>query len=127
MDQQLILQLSYLERRKQELSENLNNLDSQTIDLESFSKDIEYLDSFKGKDTVASLGRGVYIPSQITDKKLFIEVGAGIVLRKTPKEAKEIIETQIQRLKLTRSQILTEIDSCNSEFEEIISTIRQSQ
>ena len=78
------------------------------------------------KEILASLGRGVYIKGKIEDnKKLFVEVGAGVVLKKTPFETRNIIEEQIRRFEEARMQLLGQLHLYKEEFGKMVKEINR--
>ncbi len=124
MNTELLLKAQQLESKIKELQEHLNFVDSQILELDSFSENIKALSSFKNNEIISSIGKGVHVPAQITSKSLFVEVGAGIVLKKTHDETIKIIESQLSRIKQARINILSELDSNHIEFRYIIEKIQ---
>lgn len=124
MDAESVFQASLLERQANELEQNLQLVEAQINQLEEFKKSLEFLIKSKDNEILASFGRGVYVKSTLKDKeKLFVEVGAGIMVKKTPEETKAIIESQISRLKQARMQIISQIEMTQEQLEEFLSEI----
>lgn len=124
MDAESVFQASLLERQANELEQNLQLVEAQINQLEEFKKSLEFLIKSKDNEILASFGRGVYVKSTLKDKeKLFVEVGAGIMVKKTPEETKLIIESQISRLKQARMQIISQIEMTQEQLEEFLSEI----
>src|SRR3989344_6886921 len=110
MDQETMLKASFLERQTQELEQYLEFIDSQINELELFKENLAVLSKSEEKEILSSLGKGVFLKGNMTEKKLFVEVGSGVVLRKTPKETQETISLQVKRLKELRIQGLSQLD-----------------
>ena len=53
-------------------------------------------------------------------KKLFVDVGSGIFIRKSVQETKEVIDGQLRRLQEMKIQLTSEMTSLNSELEMMI-------
>lgn len=126
MDQELLLRASFLEQQSKELHENLELLDSQIQELSDFSLSLDFLINSDKKEVLSNLGKGVYLSTNISDKKLFVQVGSGIVVRKTPEDTKKIIESQLLRLQEARFQLISQIEIYNSSLRETISNIEKS-
>lgn len=124
MNTELLFKAQQLESKIKELQEHLNFVDSQILELSSFSENIKSLSSIKSKEIISSIGRGVHIPAEITSKSLFVEVGSGVVLKKTHDETIKIIDSQLSRIKQARINILSELDSAHTEFKYVIEKIQ---
>ena len=126
MNEQEIFQASKLERKHQELEQNLQLIENQIQELEQFKEDIEFLIKSEKKESLSSIGKGVFIRSRIEDKKdLFVEVGTGIVVKKTPEQTQKVVENQIKRLKETRIQIISQLEIYHYSLQELISKIQK--
>ena len=125
MDQAEIMQIALVERQAQELEGHLQIVDSQIIELDSFMKTLEELISTKEKEMLSSLGKRVYIKTKIEDaEKLFVEVGAGIVVKKTPHETLDVVKAQIKRLKEVRMEISGQLQFYHKELEDFLKKVR---
>jgi len=124
MDQEIMMKAQQFDNRIKELHENLEFIDSQVSELDLFKSSIADFSKFEGNEIISSIGKGVHIPAEIKSKELLLEVGAGIVLKKTPEQALSIIDSQISRIKEARINILSEIDFCQTEFQSIIKKLK---
>lgn len=120
-----MLYASELEKKMQELSNNLEFIDSQINELEQFHENLNSLKNWKDKEMLASLGKGVYLKTSLLEKELFVEVGSGIVVKKNLLETQKIVEEQIKRIKEARISILTELDSIQTEFNNLLVEIKK--
>jgi len=119
-----MMKAQQFDNRIKELHENLEFIDSQVSELDLFKSSIADFSKFEGNEIISSIGKGVHIPAEIKSKELLLEVGAGIVLKKTPEQALSIIDSQISRIKEARINILSEIDFCQTEFQSIIKKLK---
>ena len=124
MDENILLKASEIEKRMQELSNNLEFIDSQINELEQFHDSLISLKNWKDKEMLASLGKGVYLKNKLEEKELFVEVGAGIVVKKNISETQKIVEEQIKRIKEARISVLLELENTKKEFDSILSKIK---
>ena len=93
-----------------------------------FIKNLNFIIKSKEKDILSSLGRRVYLKAKIEDKeKLFVDIGAGVVLKKTPEETLTIVREQITRLQDVRVQIASQLESYYEELENFIRNVKNHQ
>jgi len=123
MDMDMIYRAQMLQKESEESERNLQMVEEQISELELFEKNLGELKDSKGKEMLASLGKGVYIKSDIKEEKLFVEVGAGVVVRKTREETKKTIELQIGRLKEVRIQLIGQLEEFKMSFGEMVREI----
>ena len=124
MDQKLIAAASLIGQRAQELEEHLSMLDAQIKELHMLKEGISSLETGKVTETISSLGKGVHVKTSIIDSKLFVEVGDGVVVRKTPKDTKEIIIQQIHALMESRKEFMQQLQEYYNELQKIVQQAR---
>ena len=120
MNQELFLRAQMLERDSSELEERLNLVNQEIVELQSFDINLGKIDDSEEKEILASLGKGIFMRSEIKDKNLFVNVGSNILVKKTPEEAKKVISEQIERLGQIAEEISKQILYINKELEEIV-------
>ena len=125
MDQAELMQIALVERQARELEGHLEIVSNQIIELEDFIGTIEALISSKERDMLASLGKRVFVKTRADDfDKLFVEVGAGVIVKKTPKETADIIKEQIKRFKEARIEISGQLQMHHMELENFMNKVR---
>ena len=127
MDMELIQTASALHQQSQELEEKLGFIQNQISELEEFTNSLNSIISTKETSMLSSLGKCVFVKTNLEEKKLFVEVGSGIVVRKTPEETKEVIQNQIKRLLQLKVQLSSQLDSLQSQLRIMIEQIENSQ
>lgn len=127
MNQELIYQASFLEKQSQELQEKVNFISQQISELEVFSKNLLYLDSSNNDEMLSSLGKGVLVKTKLLEKKLFVEVGSGILVRKTPKEAQEVIENQIKIFTEAKDNLESQLESINTHLQSLMERLQAQE
>ena len=98
MDNEIIAKLEEAHYKSNEIEEKTGFVEQEINEMEKFEKAVSEIESSKENEILASIGKGVFIKSEIKERKLFIDVGKGIFVRKDISEAKEIVENQIKRL-----------------------------
>ena len=126
MEQEKIAYITNIENQARQFEDNLQLIDNQIHELEEFTKNLDFIVKSKEREMLSSLGRRVYMKTKIEDKnKLFVDIGAGVVLRKTPEEAKDIVNEQISRLQDFRKQIASQLELYYKELEDFIRSIKK--
>jgi prefoldin alpha subunit len=120
MDQSLVIEASELEQLVGETQQNLEFVNSQLAELESFQLSLEHMEKTKEKNLLAPIGKGVYVDSEIKDFNLFVEVGAGIVIKKTIAQTLSVVEDQISKLKEAKFHLSGQMDSYAMRMQEIL-------
>ena len=123
----MFIQANALQRQAQEMQEHLNLVDQQITELDEFKETLGALKDTKEKEAIISLGKGVHIKSGLTDEKLFVEVGAGVVVRKTPEETEEVIQDQLLKLREMRIQFTVQIEQNQIQLQTLISQLESQQ
>ncbi|MFH1307882.1 MAG: prefoldin subunit alpha [archaeon] len=124
-NENLIIQLSLLEQQSQEIEKQIQLIDHQINELQNLSIS---LDKFNGEgEILAPFGKGIFVKSEVKDKKLFMNIGSGIVVKKTPKEAVEIVENQVDKLSAAKSELLEDMGKINAELIKLIDLAEKSQ
>lgn len=121
-EQEKFMQLQMLDKQYSQTAEQLQLIEHEVVELDEFVKSLSHLESSKETSMLAPLGRGVYVPADRHEKeKLFVEVGAGVVVRKTVKEAIEVVSGQLEQLKTAYHQLKNQEAFFASQLQAIIS------
>lgn len=126
-NQDLIFTISELENNLNAQKQSLNFVDEQINDLGNLEAKILAVDINKEGPLLSSLGNGVFAEFDLRSKNLFVQVGSGIVIRKTPKDTLKTVREQLERLRTVRQQLLSSIDVLNSQLYSIIGEIENSR
>ena len=127
MDEQLIYQAIEMQKLSEETESQLSFVNEQIEELKVFKKNLEDLSKNESEEILAPLGRGVFVKSKIVDTRLFVEAGAGVVVRKTPQESSKIIEEQIQKFSQARVHLLEQLEIYRQKFGELLHEFRETK
>ncbi|MDO8509303.1 MAG: prefoldin subunit alpha [Nanoarchaeota archaeon] len=126
MDENTFMKVAGIEKQARELEENLQIIDGQLQDLEMFKYTLESFIKSSENEILSTLGSRVYVKAKVEDKeKLFVEVGAGVVVKKSPNDTLNITIEQIKRLTDVRMEILGRLQSHHEELQKFIDSIRK--
>jgi prefoldin alpha subunit len=120
MDQELMMKLEFVHKQSQDMEEKLVLVDKQVEELEIFKNNLDTIEKDGQSEILATLGKGVFMKSEIKDKKLYVDVGAGFFVRKSAVEAKVVIEGQVKRLGEIKLQLQQEIERLNADLRRMV-------
>jgi prefoldin alpha subunit len=127
MDQQLIVRAAQMQGQAEQLEQNIQMIDSQVSELQEFSLGLDSLEKTESKEMFSLMGKGVYLKTSLEEKNIFVDVGSGIILKKTPGETKEVIEEQIGKLKQARVGLLGQLDMYKTEIAQIVQKLESEK
>ena len=103
--QQLVEEINYYQDLLNQVEASLNNLKKTREDLEEFKKE-------QSKQVLAPIATGVYVEAELKNKDLFVNVGSGIVSKKSVDEAIDIINRQEQEILVDQDKVIKKIEEC---------------
>lgn len=110
--QHLVQQLEQAQTQLQTITQQLNELEQFTT---------AFPDAKPSSAILAPLGKGVFMEAQLASSpSCFVEVGAGIVLKKTPGEVKAVLGDQIAHLRMAKTQVLHHQADLESQAQKIL-------
>jgi len=126
MDQEQIIRIQMMEQEVNQLNEQLKLIDQNIIDMNELKESLDEI-AKGGKDILANLGKRIYIPVEIKDKNLIVEVGKGNFVKKSIEDTKAISEDQIQKLNEAKTQIMGKLDELQGEMTILFGELQKAQ
>ena len=121
-EQEKFMQLQMLDRQYSQTAEQLQMIEQEVVELDEFVKSLNHIEDSKETGMLAPLGRGVYVSAERElNEKLFVEVGAGVVVRKTIKEAVSVVSEQLEQLKAAYHQLKNQEAFFAAQLQQIMS------
>ena len=118
--QEKYLELQTLNQQVEQLGEQLKALHQQVAELEMIDAGLEELNNNKNDETYVSLGSGVFAKAKLKDKdKILLNVGSNILVEKDSKDAKKVVETQVDGIKKALIKMENNMNSWNERIVEI--------
>ncbi|MEK6825865.1 MAG: prefoldin subunit alpha [Nanoarchaeota archaeon] len=127
MDAELIYKAQAIQKEIEEMQTHAQLIDRELAELQQFKKDLVVLEKREEKGMLSSLGKGVFLKTEAVSKELFVEVGAGIVVKKTSAQTQEVIEQQIKKISEARLHTISKLELYHQALRQIIQTIQQEQ
>ena len=120
MNQEQLIQFQAIEQEAQQLEQQLQLVEQSLIEMQNLSSSLDELEKTDKKEILANIGRGIYIPAEIKDKTLTVEVGNKVFVKKSIAETKKIIEDQVEKLDSVREQISDRIEDLRKEVNQLM-------
>ena len=127
MNEELIFKAQFLQKQTEELENNVALIDREIEDLGNLDKNLEFLMNSKEKVTISTIGKGIHVKTTLESKDLLVEVGAGVIVKKSPQEARSIIENQIKKLTEARFHVMNKLDIYSKTMESLMVELEQEQ
>jgi len=115
-----LMKLNMFQQEAQKIEDQVNMMNQQIIELRGLQDNLSSLENETEKEFLAPIGRGIYVKSEMKEKQLFVNIGSGIVLRKSHQETREIIERQVSQLDEVKERLLGQLNDISRMVTEVI-------
>jgi prefoldin alpha subunit len=112
----LQIRLETLVKQREEIIEKIDEIENTILSIEEIKENL---------DSLFSIGTGVYCKGKISEEKFFVNIGAGILLKISKKEAIDILRERIEVLRKFVTEIDEKISNIISKQEEIAKIINK--
>lgn len=111
------MQAMMMQQQMQQIEQHLESLNLQIEELTLLSENIKSLkEDNKEREAFMPLSGGIYLPGIIPKMdKILVNVGSGVMLKKTIPETEVIIKNQINQLKEAKVRLETEMSKFSSQ------------
>jgi prefoldin alpha subunit len=127
MDKEILIRAQQIEQEAKEVEQNIEIVEQQIGELKEFRHTLENFDKSNEKDMLSMLGKGVYAKTEIKEMDLYVNVGANIIVKKSPKDTIKIIDEQTKRLGDVRMQLKTKGRAYAHAFQQILEGIQEER
>lgn len=117
------MKLKMIEQEVNQLSQQSEAVEQNITELSEIKNSLLEIKKEKTKEFLANLGKKIFIPVEIKDKGLFVEVGNKNFVKKTVEETLDIISLQIGKLEDAKEEIKSRLKDLEGEMEEVISEL----
>jgi len=125
--QEYMMQLSMLDKQAKELQQQIGQVNQQIKQYDDLKGSLDDVGKVKeGEEMLAPIGRGIFFKSEIKDKKLLVNVGENIILKKTPEGAKKIVDKQVKELEKIKKELEGNVQELNKQVESLIVAAQKS-
>lgn len=77
---------------------------------------IKELKNKKGTEIMASLGKECYVRAEIKDNNVLVDLGAGVLAKKSAEEALGILESRRNELEKNRKELMERLEKISSQI-----------
>lgn len=117
-----------LEQEADALNQQLQLIEQNLSEIKDLGLSLGEIEKKDNKDILVNIGKRIYLPVEIKDNNLFVEIGKGNFVKKTGSEAREIIEEQIKKLIIGKEEITKRLDELQQEANNLMQVfIKESQ
>ena len=125
MKQEQLMQLQMIEQEAEQFTKQSELIEQNISEMEELRASLEELEDKETKEILANLGKKIYIPVEIKDKTLIVEVGNKNFVKKSIPETKILIDEQLKRLLAAKSQIIERLEVMQKDMEIIMNEIQK--
>jgi len=126
MDQEMLQEAGKLHQEIQQMEQHNSLIENEMGSLEKLYSGLANFETGK-EEILASVGKGIFFPAKLTGSEMFVEVGAGIILKKNKEEVKKLIENQIDRLGKSKILLGQEIEFRFSALQELMQRFEEQK
>ena len=123
MEQQILERANEMHTEAEALEERIGFIEQQIIELRDFEGGLGRLEETKNKEMIAGIGKGVFLKSTFEKKELFVDVGAGVIVKKDLGSVMKVIGEQIERLEALRDDARERLGELKETFDALIEQI----
>ena len=127
MDQEAIMKIQMMEQETNQLNEQLKAVDQNTAEMNDLIASLEEIDGSDNKEIMANLGKRIFIPVDIREKKLIVEVGKGNFVKKSVSDTKKVVQEENDKLADAKNQIMGRLDELQNDMNEMIMEFQKAQ
>jgi prefoldin alpha subunit len=107
-EQDNFMQLQMLDSHYRETAQQIEIVEQELEGLSEFLHSLEHLSKSNEKKMLSPLGRGIFMPADRRSEKLFVDVGAGVFVRKSVSDTLLVVKEQLSRLNEIHTQLKTQ-------------------
>jgi len=117
-NEEIILKLNSMQQEAARIEEQIHAINQQLKEFELLKISLEK--SENAEEIMANLGNGVFMKAKPIEKKLYVNIGSNVIIKKTAKGTIETVQRQAVKLELLRRNFYSEIDKINNEMLAVI-------
>jgi len=127
MEQQQMIQMQMLQQEAEDLNQQLQLIEQNLSEIGSLKLSLEEIDKNENKEILANIGKKIFLPVEIKDKNLFVEIGKSNFVKKTIPETIQVTEEQTKKLVAGKQDVVKRIEQLQKEVEGLMQTFIKEQ
>ncbi|MBM3228548.1 prefoldin subunit alpha [Candidatus Pacearchaeota archaeon] len=125
--QELLFKISMFEQHIENLRQQLSAVKESLVYLESLNLGLNDIKDSKGKEILASIGKGIFVKAQLISEELILDVGGKNFVKKDIPETKKIIGEQIKKLQEIKKELEEKLEEINKEMISLLLSARENK
>ncbi len=125
--QELMFKLSMFEQQIQSINQQLQAVENSILDLNTLIHGLEELKGKKDSEILSSIGRGIFVKSQLLSEELIVDVGGKNLVKKSIPDTQELIKEQLTKLEEIQGELQRALESINGQLTETIMVHQKEQ
>jgi prefoldin alpha subunit len=127
MNQEQIFQIQLIEQESNQLNQQLELIQQNMIELQELKLSLGEIKNTKQTEFLVNIGKRIYAPVEIKDKRLIIEVGNKTFIRKDIDGTIEIIDEQLKKLENANNKIMINLTSLQEQANRLMLDIEKNR
>jgi prefoldin alpha subunit len=127
MEEKQILNLQKIEVEIEELNQQLQIIDQNILELNEIKESLLEIENSEKEEFLINLGKKIYLPVKIKEKKIIAEVGDKTFVKKSIDSTIKTIEEQNTKLNDFRREIKTRLNHLQREIEVLIKNVEEKR
>ena len=127
MEQQHMMQIQMLQQEAQELNQQLQLIEQNISEMQELKLSLDEIEKTDKNEILSNIGKRIYLPVEIKDKNLFVEVGKGNFIKKSIPETKQVVDNQIKKLIVGKEDITKKLEELQQEVNNMMQVFIQEQ
>ena len=125
LNQEQIMKIQMMEQEVNYLNQQLQLIDENIKEMNQISDSLGEIK--KGNEILSNLGKKIYLPVEVKDDKLVVEVGRGNYVKKSISETKEILERENNKLMEGKGKIIERLNFLQEEMSRMLMELQKEQ
>ncbi len=127
MNQEQIIQMQMIEQEGGQLNQQLQLIEQNIQEIQELKDSLTEIEVGESKEILVNLGKKIYLPVEMKDEKLIVEVGRGNYVEKDVPATKEVIDDQMRKLIVGRAEITGRLEELQGEIEKLMMKVNEEQ
>lgn len=121
-----IMEMRGVQARIQDGTRQLESLQAFSSELTVALNTVNNLKDARSGESLFPLGSGVFVRASVSDAKVLVEIGAGVVAEKTPEEASAILKARFNEVINAANQIQEQINELMDRNDSLVDELQKS-
>ncbi|VVB78771.1 Prefoldin subunit alpha [uncultured archaeon] len=120
MNQEQFMQLQMIEQEVNQLNQQTELVEQNLNEISELKAGLEEIEKNETKEILVNVGKRIYIPVEIKEKSLVVEVGNKNFVKKSISETKKLIDEQLKKLNEAKLQIVERLQELEMTMRDLV-------